>query len=280
MPTRAVALVSDDHHDLPRMAKRGNTMRTRVSIAILTLLALGLAACTADSERIERANEAASGESPVATSETGSASAFDLRTGDCIKNSIGDDSEFEAVETVPCSGPWKYAVLNSFVTNQPDGDFPGMDAFDIEFQTRCDRGSTIFFHPTLESWKIGDRTVNCLIEADAYFVPSIGECYTADLFASSRVDCASPHAFEAYEVATLPDGDYPGDSAIVDTAATICLDPFEGYVGRSYDTSELFVIPIAPTQATWQVVSERTVACYLHLDELATTTGSMRDSGR
>lgn len=255
-------------------------MQPKSLLIAVVLAALALSGCTNDAERIERGNEAASQGTPADNSQTDGDSIFDLRTGDCIKDSTELNGDVGSIERIPCGSTWKLAVLNSFVMTGPDDAYPGVSAFDVEFDARCDRNATTLFHPTRESWKIGDRTINCLIEASTLFAPQIGDCYSEELLSTSGVPCTSPHTFEAYAVADLPDGDYPGDFAIFDAIDDICLGQFEAYVGRDYETSELFVFPFAPTTGTWDLLSDRVVSCYLHTVDFDSLTDALRDSGR
>ncbi len=187
--------------------------------------------------------------------------------------------ELEEVEIVPCDGEWSFAILSSFLLDDSD-EYPGMSTIDEAALANCDFAATTPFSPTTESWALGDRTVNCLLDRASFFVPAVGECYTADLFVTSRVDCDDPHTFEVFEVSTIENATFPGERTALQTAERSCLAAFEGYVGRDYQSSELFFSGIPPTGGTFAVLNDRSIRCYLHTERFDSLTGSMRESGR
>ena len=112
---------------------------------------------------------------------------------------------------------------------------------------------------------------------------AVGECISSDDLDGDEItslptfSCDEPHDFEVYEVKDLPDGEFPGDDAVMDSAEELCLAAFEPYVGAEYDESELLLNFITPTQATWESDEDREVLCLLVSEE---TTGSFKDSGK
>ncbi len=202
-----------------------------------------------------------------------------MRTGDCLAPSVTFEDELDEVDIVPCEAEWSFAVLSSFLLDAGD-EYPGEPAIDEAVLTNCDFATTAPLFPTVESWALGDRTVNCLLDRASFFVPAVGECYTADLLVTSRVDCGDRHTFEVFEVSTIENATFPGERVVLQTAERSCLAAFEGYVGRDYQSSELFVSPIPPTEGTFAVLGDRSIQCYLHAERFDALTGSMRDSGR
>jgi hypothetical protein len=259
-----------------------SSLRSITLVCASVLVAAFLIACNSDEERIDRANEAAANESAPATTEpSDSASVFDLRTGDCFASRTQPGDATDDVATVSCGNDsWDFAVLNSFLVDSSDDRYPGEDAFNQESNTRCDLAATTFFFPTADSWSSGDRTINCLIEDDVFFVPAIGQCYSLQLAASDRRACESSHVWEAFEVVTMEDGLYPGDTVVGSLADQVCVPAFERYVGRDYDSSSWYYTSIAPTAGTWAVLGNRTLACYLHTEQHDDVTGSALGSGQ
>lgn len=104
----------------------------------------------------------------------------------------------------------------------------------------------------------------------------VGECFLAPAKVEAQiadveaVDCADPHAQEAYALATYEaagDGDaFPGDDVIAKFAEGACAEEFGGYVGVDYLDSALFFTYLAPSARSWQE-DDRTVIC------LVTTAG-------
>ncbi len=93
------------------------------------------------------------------------------------------------------------------------------------------------------------------------------------------VDCAQPHQAEAYHTFDVADGEFPGQTAIADQADTNCEAAFEGYVGVSFQDSELFFQTLTPTQESW-AQGDREVVCLLVTGDGTDLTGSQRDSNR
>ena len=59
-----------------------------------------------------------------------------------------------------------------------------------------------------------------------------------------------------------------------------CLPSFEPYVGRDYETSELYVTTFEPTPESWGQ-GDRGILCVVSTFEAETPlTGSVRESGR
>jgi hypothetical protein len=96
-----------------------------------------------------------------------------------------------------------------------------------------------------------------------------GDCL-AEIPDSSRVltvktiDCAESHAGEVFAVLTMPDGEFPGQSAI-DDYADRCSPALASYapIAMIDDSIELYVL--YPTQETWEQ-GDRAVTCVATLD--------------
>lgn len=93
------------------------------------------------------------------------------------------------------------------------------------------------------------------------------------------VDCGAPHDNEVYATFELPDGQYPGEEQVVRLAEQGCLERFEGYVGTSYEQSELSLFTLFPTEETWTAADDREVVCAVFLDG-GQLEGSVEGSGR
>jgi hypothetical protein len=72
----------------------------------------------------------------------------------------------------------------------------------------------------------------------------VGDCFNDDASNSgdeiesvSGVPCADPHDNEVYAVFDVALAEYPGDESMYDVAFDACLDRFEPFVGRDYETS-------------------------------------------
>jgi len=104
----------------------------------------------------------------------GSVAATELRTGDCPFSL--PDSAARTLSVVPCTEPHVAEVFASFPLNT--GAYPG-EAEAKRFggggctdrlagyvgPGREDEFDVVFLYPTDQSWRLGDRTVSCLITA-------------------------------------------------------------------------------------------------------------------
>jgi hypothetical protein len=113
----------------------------------------------------------------------------------------------------------------------------------------------------------------------------VGDCFdTPDptlVEEVERIDCASPHTYEIYAAVLHPGGNddpYPGDEPLATFAEDECIAAFEPFVGLDYDSSELFIFYLHPTEETWQV-DDREVLCSVYLED-EQLVGSMEGSER
>jgi|SRR5690625_4657087 len=91
----------------------------------------------------------------------------------------------------------------------------------------------------------------------------------------NTVSCEEPHDLEVFHAFDLPEGDYPGETAVEEKAGEECIAAFEEYVGIDYYDSELWITTIHPTEETWNAVDDRELLCLIDGDE---TTSSVKDA--
>ena len=113
----------------------------------------------------------------------------------------------------------------------------------------------------------------------------VGECFdgpdSGTIEEVERIDCASPHIFEIYAAVVHSGANndpFPGDEAIATFAEDECIAAFEPFVGLDYDSSELFIFYLQPTEETWQI-GDREVLCTVYLED-DTLVGTMEGSER
>jgi Septum formation/Protein of unknown function (DUF2510) len=112
----------------------------------------------------------------------------------------------------------------------------------------------------------------------------VGDCLseiqaTEETFISvETVPCSQPHSEEIYAVVTLPEGDFPGDEAIITQAEDVCVAEFEGFVGLSYAESVLEFNYAWPLEEGWDA-GERGVVCAVS-DPDGDTTGTLAGANR
>lgn len=112
-----------------------------------------------------------------------------------------------------------------------------------------------------------------------------GDCFSASgdsVESVLVVPCEDAHIYEAYAVLEHPGGSddpYPGEEEMVSSSDAACQEPFEGYVGRDYQSSEFYITTIYPSEETW-AVDDREIICTLGTENDDEVTGSAEGSER
>lgn len=183
-----------------------------------------------------------------------------MRSGDCITTDLF--LRPQSINVVPCSEEWEFHILTSFAL--PEGlEYPGTGRLDRLAKERCDHNALLGVWPSESDWNCGSRVVRYVIMADSFRVPSVGACYGSserEVEWFDVVDCSSAHVFEAFHVANLPDGEYPGDFRAA------CPTWLDSYLGADYRGPTTNVLALGPSEVTWQLLGDRTIRCYLHRD--------------
>lgn len=91
------------------------------------------------------------------------------------------------------------------------------------------------------------------------------------------VPCIEPHYGEVFMQTESRASAYDEDALVIESEQ-LCYTGFSSYVGRSYQESELFMEPFAPTADAWAEGS-RTVTC-IAFDPNDPLTSTVRNSGR
>ena len=90
-------------------------------------------------------------------------------------------------------------------------------------------------------------------------------------------DCAKPHQAEIFYTVELSAKQRIPEEDLSDYARDTCIDAFEGYVGRSYEESELDTTELYPSEESW-ATGERTIACFAISADGEPLVGSIKDS--
>jgi len=69
---------------------------------------------------------------------------------------------------------------------------------------------------------------------------------------------------------------FPGADAVDELASDGCLERFESFVGRDYESSTLDFFTMYPTRDSWTRLDDRQVICALYDLNLAKLEGSVR----
>lgn len=113
----------------------------------------------------------------------------------------------------------------------------------------------------------------------------VGQCISAqtdedEVSSVPVVDCAEPHSGEIYALPQVPDGEFPGDAALQQSAQDLCAgQDFTTYVGVPYEESEVYFSYLVPSADTWDD-GDREIVCLLTNQEGTDTTGSLRGANR
>ncbi|MBQ1444994.1 MAG: septum formation family protein [Renibacterium sp.] len=124
-------------------------------------------------------------------------------------------------------------------------------------------------------------TVTASSTADAFTI-KVGDCVNepeGTTFSEIvAIPCDQPHDLEAYASTKLPDGDFPGRSAIGDKVDEFCDPKFLEFVGIAYNDSSLSSVPFTPTSESWSG-GDREIVCLVG-QEKTKTTGTLKASNK
>ncbi|MFD9462866.1 DUF4190 domain-containing protein [Streptomyces sp. NPDC060027] len=118
----------------------------------------------------------------------------------------------------------------------------------------------------------------------AAFSLEVGECFDTRsgslgglVFDVDKVPCAGEHDAAVFADLAVDDGDYPGDSAVVDAADQRCDQRQRGYAMDSWAVpDDVAVYYFTPTSQSWRR-GDREISCLFgNTDEKGSLTGSLR----
>nr|WP_149547450.1 DUF4190 domain-containing protein [Streptomyces marokkonensis] len=119
----------------------------------------------------------------------------------------------------------------------------------------------------------GDSVLG-LRKGDCFNSPGGLEGWATD---ADRVPCAREHDGEVFAVVTVPDGAFPGDARLTDTADERCYALQDAYVMDTWALpGHVDVYYLTPSRESWDF-GDREITCVLgNRDAQATLTGSLR----
>lgn len=113
-----------------------------------------------------------------------------------------------------------------------------------------------------------------------------GDCFNdpedenaTEVTSLKAVPCDEPHDNEVFHVFDLPDGDFPGDDEVKEQGLAGCEPKLAGYVGATAEEAGLLIVPVTPTEGTWDTADDRKVICALYKADASKVTGSLKGSG-
>ena len=118
------------------------------------------------------------------------------------------------------------------------------------------------------------------------FEINVGDCFddTSSLYSGESgqvsslpgVPCAEPHDNEVFAVFDVDMDSFPGTEAMSDIVFESCLERFESFVGRDYESSALDIMTLYPSLESWKQKNDREVVCAVYDMEAKKLEGSAR----
>jgi hypothetical protein len=115
------------------------------------------------------------------------------------------------------------------------------------------------------------RVGDCFDDTSASFAEGVTEVTSLP-----AVPCNEPHDNEVFAVFDIQQSSFPQGDAMESIAYDTCLDRFESFVGRDYETSALDVLSLYPTEASWTQQGDREVVCAVYDMEANKLEGSAK----
>lgn len=116
--------------------------------------------------------------------------------------------------------------------------------------------------------------------ADSVLDLTVGDCLNQsdlegdEISTVKALDCETEeHDAEVYAEHVFTEDSYPGEDAVHEKAVDVCTEEFETFMGVSYTESALYVVPLSPSQDSWEDADDRTALCIVLYDE--PQTGSL-----
>lgn len=119
-----------------------------------------------------------------------------------------------------------------------------------------------------------DVNPNSLKEGDCFNDPD--DTSATQVTALQAVPCDEPHGNEVFHVFDFDDGDFPGTDEVRQLGLERCEPELEGYVGASATDAGLAIIPVTPTEQSWNDRNDRTVICGVYAADGTMLTGSLK----
>jgi hypothetical protein len=100
---------------------------------------------------------------------------------------------------------------------------------------------------------------------DAFSV-RVGDCFDSinsnndEVSSVPGVPCVEPHDYEAFAVFDVSVESYPSDEKMYELSFVSCLEHFESFVGRDYESSSLEITTLYPSSESW-AQDDREIVC-------------------
>lgn len=157
------------------------TRRGRATVTVVgAVVAAGLfSGCSAVDGFLEGLSSEAPRDENGEVTEAADAGAMTVQVGDCIDvDALGEQETFTDLPVIPCDDEHTGEIYAEKVLD--DGDYPGDDSIQEEADTFCGEefegfvgmpyaDSALYywsFYPTKDSWRLDDRTIQCVLESE------------------------------------------------------------------------------------------------------------------
>lgn len=117
------------------------------------------------------------------------------------------------------------------------------------------------------------------------FEMQVGDCFDDSYSFGDEVSnlpgipCSEPHDNETFAVFDLSLTSYPdNEDAMAEIAHDSCVERFDSFVGRDYQSSALDIVTLYPTHNSWSQ-NDREVVCAVYDMEENKLVGSVKGSG-
>jgi hypothetical protein len=110
-----------------------------------------------------------------------------------------------------------------------------------------------------------------------------GDCFNTEAESEisdvDAVPCNEAHEYQVFHVTDHQTATYPSDAEFGAIFETLCVGPFEGFVGMSYATSALWADMITPSESSFGD-GDREYMCILYDPADTTMTSTMENAHR
>jgi hypothetical protein len=127
-----------------------------------------------------------------------------------------------------------------------------------------------------EITKAGDLEAKDLRVGDCFDLKDPSSDTIGDVTA---VPCSAEHEFELFFAGSMAEGAFPGDPGFKTYVQANCFPAFATYVGTAYDTSDLDVYWLQPTDDGWRD-GDRSVQCAVYHPRIHRLTQSLKGSNQ
>ena len=101
-----------------------------------------------------------------------------------------------------------------------------------------------------------------------------GDCFdhTGDAYSTENgevsslpgVPCSAPHDNEVFAVFDVNMASFPGADEMNELVFDTCMERFEPFVGRDYESSALDIMTLYPSEDSWKQKNDREVVCAVY----------------